>query len=303
MKRTYKKHPKRRTKRSSVLSSVFLAVSWLIAFLTVILCGHAVLEQSQIPEAAALQSSQVFAVREPSGIDATFRKIKAINSLRSKEPTILIYHTHTTEAYFPTVQNPYKEAGKWRTNDNTKNVVKVGEALKEILEREYGFCVIHDMTNHEPPKLATSYDRSLVTMQKYHEMYPSIRLFIDLHRDAYQDPTAPADYVEINGTQTARLMFVVGKGEKYSDKPFLSSNTELTEFMTSYLQSINPKLARPIRVKPGRYNQHVAPNCILVEVGHNANTLEQAIAAAPYLAESIAYAFASCSVVETWAPN
>jgi stage II sporulation protein P len=73
--------------------------------------------------------------------------------------------------------------------------------------------------------------------------------------------------------------------------------------MTSYLQSIDPKLARPIRVKPGRYNQHVAPNCILVEVGHNANTLEQAIAAAPYLAESIAYAFASCSVVETWAPN
>jgi stage II sporulation protein P len=159
------------------------------------------------------------------------------------------------------------------------------------------------MTNHEPPKLATSYDRSLVTMQKYHEMYPSIRLFIDLHRDAYQDPTAPADYVEINGTQTARLMFVVGKGEKYSDKPYLSSNTELTEFMTSYLQSIDPKLARPIRVKPGRYNQHVAPNCILVEVGHNANTLEQAIAAAPYLAESIVYAFASCSVVETWAPN
>ena len=163
--------------------------------------------------------------------------------------------------------------------------------------------MIHDTTDHEPPKLSTAYDRSLITMQAYHEKYPSIVLFIDLHRDAYQKTDQPTDYVTINGTETARMMFVIGKGEKYTDKPFFETNYALAQRMTAYLQSIDAKLARPIRVKTGRYNQHVSVNCILVEVGHNANTLEQALAAMPYLAESIAYAFHSEDTAPLWAPN
>ena len=217
--------------------------------------------------------------------------LPAVNALRSDKPTILIYHTHTTEAYTQTETETYREAGKWRTKDNTKNVVAVGEALKDILEREYGFHVIHDTTDHAPPKLATAYERSLMTMEKYHEEYPSIILFIDLHRDAYATDHAPCDYLIINGVETARLMLVVGKGEKYDDKPYYESNIAFAKRITDHLNSIESDLCRPIRVKTGRYNQHVAPNCILVEVGHNANTLSQAMAAMPYLAESIAFSF------------
>ena len=72
--------------------------------------------------------------------------------------------------------------------------------------------------------------------------------------------------------------------------------------MTEYLQSVDAKLARPVRIKSGRYNQQVSPNCILVEVGHNANTLEQALAAMPYFAESIAYAFTNDSEEAIWNP-
>ena len=236
--------------------------------------------------------------------EMTMEIIPPVQSLRSDGPTILIYHTHTTEAYTQTDTDTYKETAKWRTSDNENNVVAVGEVLKEILETDYGFHVIHDTTDHEPPKLATSYERSLVTMQKYHEMYPSIVLFIDLHRDAHDTANAPCDYLTINGIDTARLMLVVGSGEKYDDKPYYASNVSFAQRITSYLNSIDAKLCRPIRQKTGRYNQHVAPYCILVEVGHNANTLSQAKAAMPYLAESIAYAFRSGSVAQSdWTPN
>ncbi|MBQ1631440.1 MAG: stage II sporulation protein P [Clostridia bacterium] len=241
---------------------------------------------------------------KPESVACIFQTIPAIHALRSEAPTVLIYHTHTTEAYTQTETEQYKENGKWRTSDNTKNVVAVGEVLKEILERDYGFHVIHDTTDHEPPKLSTAYERSVATMERYHEEYPSIVLFIDLHRDAYSGDTAPCDYLTINGTETARLMLVVGKGEKYSDKPYYDSNIAFAERITAHLNTINEKLCRPVRVKTGRYNQHVAPNCILVEVGHNANTLSQAKAAMPYFAESIAYAFRTEPVSQSdWLPN
>ena len=230
--------------------------------------------------------------------------LPAVNALRSDKPTILIYHTHTTEAYTQTQSDPYIEAGKWRTKDNTKNIVAVGEVLKEILERDYGFQVIHDITDHEPPKLSSAYERSLTTMERYHREYPSIVLFIDLHRDAHNTDDAPCDYLTLNGIETARLMLVVGKGEKYEDKPYYESNITFAERITNHLNTINEKLCRPVRIKIGRYNQHVAPNCILVEVGHNANTLSQAKAAMPYLAESIAYAFSTEGIAQSeWAPN
>ena len=261
-------------------------------------------ESVQSGESVFVETEQVDALNLPAVL-CTCKTLPAVNALRSYKPTILIYHTHTTEAYTQTETETYRETNKWRTNDNTKNVVAVGETLKEILEKDYGFTVIHDTTDHEPPKLATAYDRSVLTMEKYHKEYPSVVLFIDLHRDAYTSTeSAPCDYLTINGVETARLMFVVGKGEKYTDKPYYDSNVAFAERMTAYLNTIDEKLCRPVRVKTGRYNQHVAPNCILVEVGHNANTLSQAKAAMPYFAESIAYSFSSGSIASSdWLPN
>lgn len=216
-------------------------------------------------------------------------------SLDGKEPKILIYHTHTTEAYLQTDKDKYEESGKWRTRDNDKNVVAVGEKLAECL-RSYGIAVIHDTTDHEPPKLATSYSRSLKTMEKYRDKYPSITMYIDLHRDSFgKNPTEPADFVTINGRQCARLMFVVGTGKGatgtgYGQMPDFDSNYALAERITNTLKGIDPGLTRDIRVKPGRYNQHVSNQCLLVEVGHNANTFEQALNSIDYLAAAIAEA-------------
>lgn len=290
--------------KPSAFAWLLLILSWIVVLpvaglVLMTLWNDCRQEPSVIEEAA----EPVFAQKIDTPLEATYERIGAIQSLRGAEPTILIYHTHTTEAYLQSAQNPYRETSAWRTNDNTKNVVAVGETLTRILETQYGFRVVHDVTDHEPPKLATSYDRSLVTMEAYHKKYPSIVLFIDLHRDAYQDASKPADYLIINGKETARMMFVVGKGDKYTDKPYFEVNYALAERITEYLNSIDPKLARPIRIKSGRYNQHVSPNCLLVEIGHNANTLEQALSAVPYLAEAIAYAFRTDISRSVWAPN
>lgn len=241
----------------------------------------------------------------PLKITAAYRAFGTGLRLRGKEPKILIYHTHTNEAYFPTEAMPYRESSRWRTADKERSVVAVGERLKTVLERDYGYSVLHDTTDHEPPKLSTAYERSEQTMLTYLEKYPSLEVFIDLHRDAYgNDPKAPADYITVNGEQVARLMFVVGRGEAYADKPFYETNRRFAERMTAYLNSIDPSFARPIREKKGRYNQHVGAYCLLIEVGHNANTLEQALAAVPYLAEAIAYASAETEhAVTSWVPG
>ena len=270
-----------------------LIAAWIVVLPFAVSVGHALFTVSET-EAETL-SPQTPAAEEPAvpALSASYRRVPALRSLRGSSPAILIYHTHTTEAYWNDPDDPYRENGAFRTRDNTKNIVAVGEVLKNILETTYGFTVIHDTTDHEPPKLATAYERSLATMQKYKEQYPQIVLYLDLHRDAYNSANAPTDYLTVNGTETARLMFVVGRGDKYAEKPYFDSDYALAQRITDHLNAIAPKLARPIRVKPGRYNQHVAPNCLLAEVGHNANTLEQAKAAMPFLAESIAFAFAA----------
>lgn len=202
---------------------------------------------------------------------------------------VLIYHTHTTEAYRQVDGEEYKESSSWRTNDADKNIVAVGEVLKTELEK-YGFNVLHDTTDHEPPKLATAYSRSILTMEKYKAKYPDIDIYIDVHRDAAGDSTSTDDYVTIDGEECARLMFVVGKGTAASvtgEKPNWQANYALAQSITEELESIKKGFTREIRLKPGRYNQHVSDMCLLVEVGHNMNTLTQAKNSAKQLAKAM----------------
>ena len=209
--------------------------------------------------------------------------------LRGPYPKILIYHTHTTEAYTATKASPYVQTSSFRTADASKSVLAVGEALAERLRTQYGFSVLHDTTDHEPPSLKTAYERSEKTMRSYLEKYPSLVLFIDVHRDAGSDTK---DYVMVDGSPAARLMCVVGQGTKYADKPDFETNYALAELLTNHLRHIDRRLARDVRVKTGRYNQHVGRLSLLIEVGHNANTLEQALHAVPSLAECLALTLA-----------
>ena len=205
-------------------------------------------------------------------------------------PVVLIYHTHAEEAYRQTKGYAYREAGEktYKTLDKDKSIVALGERLKTALE-ERGFTVIHDDTDVEPPEIKSAYSRSLEVMEKH----PEATVYIDLHRNTANVKMKKDDVVLVDGKRCARMFFVVGtavgtyEGE-YETKHDWQRNYALAKAIMERLRTVDPEFALDIRLKVGRYNQHVSPYCMLIELGHNANTFFDAENAVPYLADALA---------------
>ena len=250
-------------------------------------------------EAVANSSGAVaaFAAAAPSQVDVVFgdRLLVEVSKAAFK-PTakpaprgrILIYHTHTNEAYRMVPGDTYRQTEAWRTDDQTHSVVRVGEVLTKLLT-DRGFDVTHDTTDHEPPELGTAYERSLKTIERYPKNFD---LYIDLHRDAYSPVVYKTLSVKANGTNVAQLMMLVGNGKGFEDNPaYFPRNLTYARKLTSTLNALSPGLCQDVMVKNGRYNQHLGLS-ILVEAGHNENTLMEAVASMPYLADAIAQTLA-----------
>ena len=207
-------------------------------------------------------------------------------------PQVLIYSTHTHEAYAKTNGEDYVEAAKWRTTNNDYNIVRVGDALSAELAAKFGIAVIHDKSDSEVPVLATAYDRSLRIVQKNMEQYKDLKIIIDLHRDAFNASISP-NTVTINSVKAARVMFVIGTGEGktgvgFSLRPDWKVNLALAQAVNDNLKKLDTQLSRDISIKTGRYNQHLSSGAILIEVGNNMNTLDEVLATVPFLAQAIA---------------
>ncbi len=221
---------------------------------------------------------------------ATFSIVPLSKTDIQAKGRILIYHTHTYEAYEqPT--SPYQETERWRTADAAWNMLRVGEELSQLLTG-LGYTVVHDATAFEPPELSTAYARSLTMLEKRTASGETYDLYIDLHRDAYVEGQAGANTVVVAGAEVARLMLLIGKGEGYANaandqRPDWQANLAVAQSITDALNAQLPGLCKEVRLKSGRFNQHVAKNCVLIEVGNNRNTLAQALAAMPYLADAI----------------
>lgn len=201
---------------------------------------------------------------------------------------VLIYHSHTYEAYTQVADTPYEETEKWRTRDATANVVAVGTALTASL-RALGCTVVHDETAFEPPNLSNAYQRSLAMLEKRTAQGEVYDLYIDLHRDAISTKSTIRRTVNIGGEEVARFMVLVGKGtgSGFDVKPNWEANYAIAEKLTESLNHQAANLCRDIKVKTGRFNQHIAPRCVLIECGNNENTLEQVLNGVPYLAQAI----------------
>lgn len=198
-------------------------------------------------------------------------------------PRILIYHTHTHEAYRQDEDDPYEAVEAWRTRDETHSVVRVGEALAQEL-REKGYDVTHDCSDHEQDSLSDSYVRSLATLESYEEEFD---LCIDLHRDAYVEGAKLC--LKSNDTEYAQIMMLVGRGDNYDldSKPDYENNFAFAQSLTLNLNRCIDGICRNVTVKSGRYNQHIGKQSVLIEVGHNLNSLQQALNSIPALADSI----------------
>ena len=248
-------------------------------------------QQEVLPVTAETEISD-----EPDDVDRIRVEISKIEGKYEPEitdkPRVLIYHTHSYEAFAQDPDNPYEETTEWRTADVRFNIMGVGNKLAQELE-DRGIEVVHDMTEHEPPKLGTAYIRSLETLEAYAEAGEEFDMMIDLHRDAASSRNTNPSYVSANGKQYARLMMLIGTGEGddgegFSIKPNWQENYKLAEALTEGLNTLIPNLCREVMVKTGRYNQHMSESAVLIEVGHNENTLQQALNATEPLAEVIA---------------
>ena len=204
---------------------------------------------------------------------------------------VLIYHTHTYEAYEQVTGAEYVETEKWRTKDESNSVVSVGRALAAQLTA-LGIKVVHDTTAFEPPDLDNAYARSLIMLEERLSAGETYDLIIDLHRDALSTQSTIRRTVETPGGTSARFMVLVGKGTTggYEEKPDWEANQAIAQCITDALNGQLEGIARDVKIKTGRFNQHVAPNCVLIECGVNTNTLEEVLTGIPYLAQAIAEA-------------
>lgn len=207
--------------------------------------------------------------------------------LRGEEPTVLILHTHTTESYTPADGESYVDAGDYRTLDEAHNMLRVGDLVAQKLE-DAGISVLHDRALHDYPNYDDSYTHAAASTAEYLEQYPSIRLVLDLHRDAADTAYGQmATECWVGGSQAAQLMFVVGTDENGLSHPFWQENLSLALKLQVLLEKRNPGICRNLTLTSQRYNQHFTPGALLVEVGAAGNTMDEALLAAGALADAI----------------
>ncbi len=210
-------------------------------------------------------------------------------------PQVLIVHTHATEAYTPEPGWEYEPSDTLRTEDTEYNVVRVGAALAAELEA-LGVGVVHDTAIRDYPTYNGSYTRTLTAIEDYLAEYPSIRIVIDLHRDAAEnaDGSPVAVTARVDGENAAQLMFVVGTDEGGLPHPNWQENLRLVLRLQALLNREEPALCRAVDLRTERFNQHAAFGSLLVEVGASGNTLAEALRSMPYLAQAVAKVIADC---------
>ncbi len=221
-------------------------------------------------------------------IAAEIKKKLPLRIDKSK-PAVLIYHTHTTEAYEIVSRAWYPEGWQERTENSAKNVIRVGDAIALVLERS-GYIVIHDTTIYDR-QYGGAYDRSRVTMQKYLKQYPELMVTIDVHRDAIHadggvriKPTAT-----VNGKKAAQVMIITGTEEgNITGYPNWAQNLSFAVQLQKQTEDAFPGLMRPLFFCPRKYNMNETPYSLLLEFGSDANTLEEAVYSGQMIGASLA---------------
>lgn len=210
----------------------------------------------------ALAGSDLLKLEELRGADLTISKADAA-------PQILIYHTHSREAFADSA-----------VGDPSQSIVGAGEFLAQILEQDYGYGVLHHTEEYDTVR-DEAYAKSLPALEQLLQENPSIQVVIDLHRDS-GSPSRDMT-VDIDGRKTARFMFFNGISRSrrtgdiaYLANPNLKENLAFSFQMQAAAGEYYPGLTRKIYIKQYRYNMHLKGRTLLIELGDENNTLEEA---------------------------
>jgi len=229
------------------------------------------------------QVSKTEAKSEDANLIATLDNPALKTALNNAKPRVLIYHSHTSEAYATSGKDTSKTTS---STDQTRNVVAVGDIIKTELESKYGIAVIHDTTVHDKGDYNNAYKKSGVTLDKYLKVYEKFDLIIDLHRDSVENKNTVT--TKINGENVAKFMFVVtDKNPKFTQqKKLINSITAISNKLYPGLEKDNPIYVYHYGI--GFYNQNRSNNALLIEVGTYTNTVQEVKNSGKYISRIIA---------------
>lgn len=186
----------------------------------------------------------------------------------SPSPQILLYHTHSQESFSDSIPGNKEDS-----------IIGAGEVLATLL-REYGYTVLHHQGEYDIESRDQAYNESLPEITKILEENPQIQVVIDLHRDAVAEDVKLV--TEIQDKPVAKVMFFNGLSYSrqqgaisYLENPYLKENLAFSLQMKAACDEYYPGFARNIYLRAYRYNMHLAPRTLLIELGAQTNTVEE----------------------------
>lgn len=194
------------------------------------------------------------------------------------KPLVGIYHTHNAESFIPSSGVSHKPGGQ------QGDIVEVGEALRKRLG-QHGIAAMQSRNIHDFPSFMKAYGPSEITAQKMLADNPSIQMVFDIHRDADKRDNAT---VIVNGVAMARVTLVVGMGQADLVQPHWQQNHAFAKLIDARLNQQFPGLSRGIQLVEWRYNQHLHPRALLIEVGCQENSREEAVRSIELLGDIVA---------------
>lgn len=200
---------------------------------------------------------------------------------------VLIYHTHTSESYLDCDAGYYYSDYYPRTSDTRYNVARVGEAIAQQLKNA-GIGVIHDTTIHDSTYNG-SYSRSRATVEKYIEKYPNIKVTLDIHRDSIGDTNYKVKPTfTYKGKKGAQIMIMSGyNAYDYYNFPNWNYNLRFALKLQQTCETKFEGITRPLNFGNFAYNMNINTGSLLIEIGTDSNTLEEAVYSGNLLGQAL----------------
>ncbi len=214
---------------------------------------------------------------------------------KNSTPQVLILHTHATETYLLGERDYYTDKDLTRTTDNNYNMVAIGDIVAAKLNNA-GINTLHEKVQHDYPAYNESYSRAANTICSCIKKNPSVKIVIDLHRDSISDGEKDKIKLtkDINGKKAAQIMLVMGsQSGNTKNFPGYEENLKLAVKIQSITEQMYPGLARSISLMPKNYNESLTSGSVLIEIGTDANSLEEAKYSAELLGNALVKLFES----------
>ena len=210
----------------------------------------------------------------------------------SAAPQVLIMHTHATEDYRLSAGLWFTPGDGARSTDRSINMCTVGRVMADTLNAA-GICTLHDETLNDYPSYTGSYANSRAVVQQYLAQYPSIKVVLDVHRDAIEreNGTRCAPVCTIDGRQAAQVMIICGCDNGTSVQlPAWRQNLRFAAAWERSMEAKYPGLTRPVLFSYRFYNQDLTTGSLLIEIGGHGNNLNEALYAGQLAAKGLAAA-------------